>query len=157
MAWCLPREGKLACQGRRVLGACREREGGFITDVPVRKGRKTACLSGKEGRQRACQERKEDSVPVRKGRKKACLPGKEGRQRACQERKEDSVPVRKGRKTACLSGKEGSKAAYLPGNGGREWRAYPEREAGMPGEGEFRVPAGKGREVSTLACMSGKE
>ncbi len=104
-------EGSWHASKRRAWGACQKREGGINTGVPVGKERRKACLSGKEGRQRACQERKEDSVLVSKGRKTACLSGKEGRQRACQEMKEDSVPVRKGRKTACLSGKEGRRRA----------------------------------------------
>jgi hypothetical protein len=85
MAWCLAREGKLACQGKESFRCLPGKRGRFYhwrsrqerkeDRVPISKGMNTACLSGKEGRQRARQERKEDSV---------CLSGKEGRQRACQ-------------------------------------------------------------------------
>ncbi len=84
---CLPREGKLACQGKRVLGACREREGGFITGVPVRKERKTECLSRKEGIK--------VGVPAREWRLGMALLPREGKLAckgrrvfgACRERK----------------------------------------------------------------------
>jgi hypothetical protein len=98
MAWYLAREGKLACQGKESFG-CLE-EGREVSTL--------ACMSGKAGRQRAYQERKEE------------------RWRAYQGTEE--------------------------GNGVLSQR----REACMPGEGEFRVPAGTEREVSSLTCLSGK-
>ncbi len=105
---CSPREGKLACLGKESLGCLPGQGGRFITDVPVRKGRKKACLSGKEGRQRTCHERKEDIVPIKKGRKKGSVPAREWRLgMACLSREG---------KLACL-GKES--VGCLPGQLGR--------------------------------------
>jgi hypothetical protein len=77
---CFPRKGKLTCQGRKVLSACRERKVGFITGVPVRKGRKTACLLRKEGRERkeerrrACQGIEEENSVLTQTRETG-MPG----------------------------------------------------------------------------------
>ncbi len=68
---------------------------------------------------------------------------------ACQERKEDSMPIKERRKKgwrACQGMEEGDGVVLSQG-----------REAGMPGEGEFQVPAGKERKVLSLAFPSGKE